>query len=182
MGHDLAGKVMEAVSGKSVFRLFHEYLYEPLGMKNTYHTWDLGYSVHSTAYDLSLLAQMVLNKGSYGGKRYFSEDTYEKILPKDLKQFYPNLTYDNDWDRGRRVGIGTMFQEWKIKNKDLGTESFMLSENVIGHGSATSSQFRIDLDNNIIITQTRRRGKSRFGHHFETMYQHIDNYLVRGVK
>ena len=33
MGHDLAGKVMEAVSGKSVFRLFHEYLYEPLGMK-----------------------------------------------------------------------------------------------------------------------------------------------------
>ena len=182
MGHDLAGKVMEAVSGKSVFRLFHEYLYEPLGMKNTYHTWDLGYSVHSTAYDLSLLAQMVLNKGSYGGKQYFSEDTYEKILPKDLKQFYPNLTYDNDWDRGRRVGIGTMFQEWKIKNKDLGTESFMLSENVIGHGSATSSQFRIDLDNNIIITQTRRRGKSRFGHHFETMYQHIDNYLVKGVK
>ena len=96
--------------------------------------------------------------------------------------FYPKVSYDNDWDRGRRVGIGTMFQEWKIKNKDLGTESFMLSENVIGHGSATSSQFRIDLDNNIIITQTRRRGKSRFGHNFETMYQHIDNYLVKGVK
>jgi len=182
MGHDLAGKVMEVVSGKSVFRLFYEYLYEPLGMANTYHTWDLGYSVHSTAYDLSLLAQMVLNKGSYGGKRYFSEDTYEKILPKDLKQFYPNLTYSNDWDRGRHVGIGTTFQEWKIKNNDLGTQSFMLSENVIGHGSATSSQFRIDLDNNIIITQTRRRGKSRFGNHFETMYQHIDNHLVKGVK
>ena len=88
MGHDLAGKVMEAVSGKSVFRLFHEYLYEPLGMKNTYHTWDLGYSVHSTAYDLSLLAQMVLNKGSYGGKQYFSENTYEKILCRTIMLKY----------------------------------------------------------------------------------------------
>ena len=46
----------------------------------------------------------------------------------------------------------------------------MLSENVIGHGSATSSQFRIDLENNIIITQTRRRGKSKFGEYFKKMY------------
>ena len=181
MGHDLAGKVMEAVSGKSVFRLFHEYLYEPLGMKNTYHTWDLGYSVHSTAYDLSLLAQMVLNKGSYGGKQYFSEYTYEKILPKDLKHYFPNITYFNDWDRGRPMGIGTTIQEWKVKDEETGEDRYMLSKNVIGHGSATSSQLRIDLDNNIIITQTRRRGKSRFGPNFEKLYKHIDNYLVRGV-
>ena len=181
MGHDLAGKVMEVVSGKSVFRLFYEYLYEPLGMENTYHTWDLGYSVHSTAYDLSLLAQMVLNKGSYGGKQYFSEETYEKILPKDLKHFFPNITYFNDWDRGRPIGIGTTIQEWKVKDEETGEDRYMLSKNVIGHGSATSSQLRIDLDNNIIITQTRRRGKSRFGPNFEKLYKHIDNYLVRGV-
>ena len=180
MGFDLAGKVMEVVSGKSIFRLFHEYLYEPLGMENTYHTWDLGYSVHSTAYDLSILAQMVLNKGTYDGKKYFSKDTYEKILPRDLKQYYPNIIYYNDWDRGRPMGIGTTIQEWRTKDEVTGTERFMLSKNVIGHGSATSSQFRIDLDNNIIITQTRRRGKSRFGHHFKIMYEHIDNYLVRG--
>ena len=73
MGFDLAGKIMEVVTGKSIFRLFHEYLYEPLGMENTYHTWDLGFSVHSTAYDLSILAQMVLNKGTYGSKKYFSK-------------------------------------------------------------------------------------------------------------
>ena len=57
----------------------------------------------------------------------------------------------------------------------------MLSENVIGHGSATSSQFRIDLENNIIITQTRRRGKSKFGEYFKKMYQHIDSYLLRNA-
>ena len=182
MGYNLAGKVMEVVSGKSIFRLFHEYLYEPLGMENTYHDWDLAISVYSTAYDLAILAQMILNGGSYDGKTYFSKETFEKILPKDLKHFYPNLTYFNDWDRDRPVGIGTVIQEWKVKDEQTGEDIYMLSKNVIGHGSATSSQFRIDLDNNIIITQTRRRGKSRFGNHFETMYQHIDNHLVKGVK
>ena len=182
MGFDMAGKVMEVVTGKSIFRLFHEYLYEPLGMENTYHTWDLGYSVHSTAYDLSILAQMVLNKGTYGGKKYFSKETFEKILPKNLKDYFPNITYDNPWDKDRPMGIGTTVQEWKIKDEVTKTERYMLSENVIGHGSATSSVFRIDLENNIILTQTRRKGKTRFGQHFKKLYQHIDDYLVRKVR
>ena len=181
MGFDLAGKVMEVVSGKSIFRLFHEYLYEPLEMKNTHHNWDLGFSVHSTAFDLSILAQMILNKGIYNGKKYFSEKTFNKILPKDLKQYYPNIEYSNEWDKNRPIGIGTTTQEWKIKDELTGTDRYMLSENVIGHGSATSSQFRIDLENNIIITQTRRRGKSKFGEHFKKMYQHIDSYLLRNA-
>ena len=181
MGYNLAGKVMEVVSGKSIFRLFHEHLYEPLGMKNTYHDWDLAIGVYSTAYDLAILAQMILNGGSYGGKTYFSKQTLAKILPKDLKQYFPNITYFNDWDRGRPIGIGTTIQEWKVKDQETGEDRYMLSKNVIGHGSATSSQLRIDLDNNIIITQTRRRGKSRFGPNFEKLYKHIDNYLVRGV-
>jgi CubicO group peptidase (beta-lactamase class C family) len=179
MGFDLAGKVMEIVSGKSIFRLFHEYLYEPLGMKNTYHTWDLGFSVQSTALDISILAQMILNKGIYDGKKYFSKETFEAILPKDLKQYYPNINYLNEWDRNRPIGIGTTIQEWKIKDDLTGADRYMLSKNVIGHGSATSSQFRIDLENNIIITQTRRRGKSKFDKHFRKMYQHIDSYLMR---
>ena len=181
MGYNLAGKVMEVVSGKSIFRLFHEHLYEPLGMKNTYHDWDLAIGVYSTAYDLAILAQMIFNGGSYGGKTYFSKETLTKILPKDLKQYFPNITYFNDWDRGRPIGIGTTIQEWKVKDKETGEDRYMLSKNVIGHGSATSSQLRIDLDNNIIITQTRRRGKSRFGPNFEKLYKHIDNYLVREV-
>lgn len=182
MGFDLAGKVMEVVSGKSVFRLFHENIYEPLGMKDTYHTWDLGYSVHSTAFDLSILAQMLLNKGTYDGKKYFSERTYKKLLPQNLKTYFPNITYSNPWDKDRPIGIGTTMQEWKIKDKANKVERYMLSENVIGHGSATSSVFRIDLDNKIIITQTRRRGKSKFGDHFKKMYLHIDNHLVKGEK
>ena len=147
-------------------------------MKNTLHFWDRGFSVNSTAYDLAILAQMLLNKGNYNGKKYFSEDTYNKILPKDLKTFYPDLVYLNNWDEGHLRGIGTNFENWEIKDEKTGRKRFLLSKNVIGHGSATSSVFRIDLDNNIIITQSRRRGKSRFGEHFLKLYKLIDSNLV----
>ena len=30
---------------------------------------------------------------TFNGKQYFSEETYEKILPKDLKHYFPNITY-----------------------------------------------------------------------------------------
>lgn len=179
MGYDLAGKVMEIVTGKSIFRLFHEYLYEPLGMKNTVHDWDLGYSVHTTAYDLAILAQMILNKGVYNGKRYFSEETFEKIVPKDLNTYYPNLIFSNPWDANRPKGIGIVFMDWETaQDEKTGEKRYLLSDNVIGHGSATSSVFRIDLKNNIIITQSRRKGKNRFGDHFLRLYKLIDNDLV----
>ena len=33
----------------------------------------------------------------------------------------------------------------------------------------------IDLENNIILTQSRRKGKSKFGEHFQKVYELIDN-------
>jgi len=174
-GYDLAGKVMEIITGKSVFRLFHEYLYEPLGMEDTYHEWALGYSVHTTAYDLAILAQMLLQEGKYGGKKYFSKETFKKLLPLNLKDIYPDLQYKNSWDENQLKGIGIVMQNWEIKNND--SKKFLLSDQVIGHGSATSSVFRIDLINKIVITQSRRMGKSNFGDHFLKVYEAIDEQL-----
>ena len=174
-GYDLAGKVMEIITGKSVFRLFHEYLYEPLGMEDTYHEWALGYSVHTTAYDLAILAQMLLQEGKYGGKKYFSKETFKKLLPLNLKDIYPDLRYKNSWDENQPKGIGIVMQNWEIKNND--SKKFLLSDQVIGHGSATSSVFRIDLINKIVITQSRRMGKSNFGDHFLKVYEAIDEQL-----
>ena len=178
-GYDLAGKVMEIITGKSVFRLFHEYLYEPLGMKNTYHEWALGYSVHTTAYDLAILAQMLLQEGKYGGKKYFSKETFKKLLPLNLKDMYPDLRYKNSWDENQPKGIGIVMQNWEIK--DNSSKKFLLSDQVIGHGSATSSVFRIDLINKIVITQSRRMGKSNFGDHFLKVYEAIDEQLIRDL-
>ena len=170
MGYDLAGKVMEVVSGKSIFRLFREYLYEPLQMENTIHDWDLGYSVHSTALDLAKMAQMLLNKGSYGGLYFFSPATYDKLIPTDLKQFYPNI--DQKW------GIGQTMMMLNIKDEKTGKQRNLLSDNIIGHGSATASVFWVDLENNIVLTQSRRRGGHTFGPNFRKMVEVIEKHLV----
>ena len=70
--------------------------------------------------------------------------------------------------------IGIVMQNWQL-NDENGKSRYLLSDNVIGHGSATSSVFRIDLENNIILTQSRRKGKSKFGEHFQKVYELIDN-------
>ncbi len=170
MGYDLAGKVMEVVSGKSIFRLFREYLYEPLGMDNTYHEWDLGYSIHSTAMDMAKAAQMLLNKGIYNGKQFFSESTYQQMLPKPLSEFYPNIK--------QKWGIGITMMSWKVKDEESGKEHYLLSDQIIGHGSATASVFWVDLKNNIVLTQSRRRGNRNFGKHFQKVVELIEEYLV----
>jgi CubicO group peptidase (beta-lactamase class C family) len=170
MGYDLAGKVMEVVSGKSIFRLFREYLYEPLEMNNTEHDWDLGFSVHSTAHDLAKVAQMVLNKGTYGSLQFFTEETYEKLLPIDLSQFYPDLK--------QKWGIGMTVMDWKVKDKNTNEEHFLVSDGIIGHGSATSSILWIIPKEDMIITQSRRRGNRNFGKNYQIMMKVVEKHLI----
>jgi CubicO group peptidase (beta-lactamase class C family) len=170
MGYDLAGKVMEAVTGKSVFRLFREYLYDPLEMNHTVHDWDLGFSCNSTAYDLAKVAQMLLNKGTYGNLQFFSPETYEKIIPRKLSEFYPGIN--------QKWGIGPRMMSRKVKDEETGEERSLLSDDIIGHGSATSSVFWVIPEHNIIITQSRRRGGRNFGQHFRKMIEVIEDHLV----
>ena len=160
MGYDLAGKVMEVVTGKSIFRLFREYLYDPLEMNHTVHDWDLGYSSQSTAYDLAKVGQLLLNGGSYGNLQFFSPETLEKILPKDLNEFYPGVN--------RKWGIGINHQD----------RNGLISKNIIGHGSATSNTFWVSLEHDLVITQTRRRGGRNFGAGFESVIGAIKKHLI----
>ena len=159
MGYDLAGKVMEVVTGKSVFRLFREYLYDPLEMNHTVHDWNLGFSCNSTAYDLAKVGQLLLNGGSYGNLRFFSPETLEKILPKDLNEFYPGV--NSKW------GIGINYQD----------RSGLFPSKVIGHGSATSNTFWVIPEMDLVITQTRRRGGRNFGPNFTKVMKVIKDHL-----
>lgn len=158
MGYDLAGKVMEIVSGKSIFRLMRENLFDPLEMKNTTLEEDLGFSCFSTAGDFAKFGQLLLNKGSYGELEFFSPQTFEKILPKPLNEYYPDI--DKDWG----IGITWMRQKHPDAGKnDVPKSATVLSRNVIGHGSATSAILRVDMDNDLVIAQSRRRGGKAYG-------------------
>ena len=153
MGYDLAGKVMEMVSGKSIFRLFREHLFDPLGLNNTTLEEDLGFSCFSNAGEFARLGQLLLNKGSYGNLKFFSPATFEQLQPKPLNQFYPGINVE--WG----IGITWMRQSHPDAGKNgIPTDQTILSKNVIGHGSATSAILRVDLDNDLVICQTRRRG------------------------
>ena len=157
MGYDLAGKIMELVSGKSIFRLLRENLFDPLGMPHTTLEEDLGFSCFSTAADIAKLGQLLLNHGSYGSCHYFSSRTFSALLPQPLNRFYPAI--NKEWG----IGITWMRQAHpQAGTGNVPKDQTILSRNTIGHGSATSAILRIDLDNELVIAQTRRRGGPKY--------------------
>lgn len=82
-GLQLAGAVIEKISGRSFESLFAERIAKPLEMKNT----DFGNALvalpaggaFSTPEDYMKFLIMILNKGSYKGKRILSEKSVEEM-------------------------------------------------------------------------------------------------------
>lgn len=150
MGYDLAGKVMEVVSGKSIPRLMYENFFEPLGIQHTT-IYDLACATTSSAEDIASMGQLLLNKGSYGDRIFFSPETFEKLVPRKLNEYYPELGDDIEW------GIGLT---WR---RTIGSEEkIILSKNTIGHGAASYSIFSVDLDNDIIVAQVRNTHSKKY--------------------
>ena len=171
MGYNLAGKIMEIASGKSIFHLMHEYLFAPLDLQHTYLDYDLAYGIKSTAFDMAVVGQMLLNKGTYGDFQFFSEDTYEALLPVDLEKFYPQI-------RGRTWGIGITSMNQYEENKETGERRALLSDKILGHGSATSSILNVDPENRIVFTQSRMSGGLHFKDYVLRAYKLFENYLT----
>jgi CubicO group peptidase (beta-lactamase class C family) len=173
MGYDLAGRVMEMAGGKSIFRLMRENFFDPLGLENTLLEEDLGFSTRSTAGDFARIGQLLLNRGSYGNLRFFSPKVFEMMLPKPLNNFYPDINVE--W------GIGLTWMRTKhpeAGKNGLPSDKTVLSKNVIGHGSATAAILRVDLENDLVIAQTRRRGGKNYGKHLVALLMAIDNGLI----
>lgn len=174
MGYDLAGRTMEVVAGKSIFRMMRENMFDPLGMWDTELEEDLGWSTHSTAGDFGVLGQMLLNKGSYGELEFFSAETFERMLPVKLEKYYPEVK-GTEWG----IGITWMRQGHPDAGKgDVPKDATILSRNVIGHGSATSAILRVDLDNDLVITQSRRRGGKKYDKYLTKFLTAIDEGLI----
>lgn len=137
VGYALSGKVMERLTGYTIPELFYNYIFKPLGMKSAYAENTYG-GLYCSSIDLARLGQMLLNKGTYNGHRFFSERTFEEMLPKKL------AISDRSW------GIGTSSMA-----------GHGLSDLAFGHGAASGSVFRIDPENNLIIISARNKpGKS----------------------
>lgn len=151
IGYDLVGKVMEVVSGKSALRLMQENFFGPMGMHNTTMD-DMGAHTMSTAEDMARVAQLMLNKGSYGDLEFFSPEIFEQLLPLSLRELY-----GIDTDEHRGIGLEWWLQQLHpdADRGDVSADKTILSRRVVGHGAGSGAVFGVDLDNELVIVQVR---------------------------
>ncbi len=159
LGYNLAGKVMEVVAGKSVFRLMKEQILDPLGMTNTKHYGDLAYSIYSNAEDLAKLALLISNKGEYQGVRLFSEATYDDLTPKLINDYFPGTAEED-----KKWGIGFT----QMSDQD---------STIIGHGAATNAVLNVYSEDDIVMTMSRMIGGDKYDDYMKKLNDLIDQYL-----
>jgi CubicO group peptidase (beta-lactamase class C family) len=148
-GADLAlmGKLLERISGEALPLLFQNHLLLPLNCNNTLVTNASG-DARSVPLDYAKIGQMLLNKGAYGRWRFFSENTYEQMLPQRLTKTLGDAAVTE-------YGIGT---QW-FKDEGWGKGTF-------AHGSATSSVLRIDPENDMVVCITRNDAGSNYNTYY----------------
>jgi CubicO group peptidase (beta-lactamase class C family) len=133
----LGGKIIENVSGEALPIYFRKHLLDPLGCTNT-DVVGTHADARSVPLDMAKFGQMLLNKGRYGDQRFFSEETFEKMLPHKLtKELGPDVT--------KTFGLGL----------DGNPDKF-------GHGAASAATFSVDRKEELVVIMTRNKmGKNQ---------------------
>lgn len=110
-GLQIAGAVLEKISGKSFDALFAERIAQPLGMKDT----DFGKGpvalpaggAYSTPDDYLNFLGMILNKGIFNGRRILSE---KSVAEMQVNRLSPDVTIAHSPAQAKGLGYG--YGEW----------------------------------------------------------------------
>ena len=152
-------------------RLFQENFFTPLGLEDTHIHGSLGGSGSSSARDLGRIAQMALNRGSYGDRTFFSEEVYEQLLPRLLpvdQSVFPTVM---------KWGIGLVF--WSEPDLRPGrTGETIFGKNAFGHGAASGTVFIIDPDNDLIVVAPRDQLGVNYGLHMTQLLLAIKDGML----
>ena len=167
IGFELAAKAMEIVGGKSAVRLYHEHLFQPLGMADV-PIGNASSDGEFTARELGVLAQWVANRGSYGELEFIQPETFARLLPEPLQVADHGYIEDEGiglhWIRHRKPGA-----EANSKR----AEDLLFSPQTIGHGSFSGCIFVVDPEQQLIITQVRKRSGPRNGEWSARFFQAV---------
>ena len=125
-GLQIAGAVIEKISGKSFETLFAERIAKPIGMKNT----DFGKGkvalpaggASSTPEDYLHFLVMILNKGTFNGKRILSEKSINEMqvnrITNEVKVSY---------SPAEAAGFGYGFGEWVMDTSTINNQTKSVS-------------------------------------------------------
>lgn len=141
VGYAIGGKIVETISGESIPNAYMNHLIKPLGLTGTEVT-NCSYDAQSIPMDMAKVSQMMLNGGAYGDKRFYSQETFNKMLPEDLKKYIPDGSPTTTPDRWWGVGL-----------MNYPSEGF--GKGTYGHGAASGATLRIDPVNDLIVVMTR---------------------------
>ncbi len=119
VGLQIAGAVLEKISGQSFQNLFAERIAKPLGLKNT----DFGNrpvalpagGASSTPEDYLRFLTMILHKGNYNGHQILSE---QSITDMEINQVGPDVKIA--FSPSEAEGLGYGYGEWVSKNTGEG--------------------------------------------------------------
>jgi CubicO group peptidase (beta-lactamase class C family) len=148
--YDLAGKALELLTGKTIWRILHENLQQPFNEPVT--QFDLGFGDRFNARYLAKVGQMLLQDGAYGRYRFYNPGFLAKLLPEKVASHVPGFA-----DQTLEWGIG---QTWEPDAPGDDRAKAPLSPNTFGHGAASGSIFRVDPDHDIVIVIGRNQAKS----------------------
>lgn len=130
-GLQIAGAVLEKISGKSFEQLFAERIAQPLDMKNT----DFGHKpvplpaggAYSTPQDYTNFLSMILNKGMYNGKRILSESS---IAQMQVNRLTPDVKIAYSPAEAKQMGYG--YGEWVYTDKNNNPVNVVSSPGLFG--------------------------------------------------
>jgi CubicO group peptidase (beta-lactamase class C family) len=163
MGLELGIQLLAQVSGKCYPLMVKEHLLDPLGCSDT-DCQNASWNTQSTALNMAIIGQMLLNGGSYGSHRFMSEATRDAMLPIDMSIL-------TEGQSTNQYGIGT---SWYTGDG--------LSDRCFAHGAASSATLRIDLKHNLVISMTRNAAGKNFGKYHPRFIQTVTGCMLENQR
>ncbi|MBY0230423.1 MAG: beta-lactamase family protein [Gemmataceae bacterium] len=152
-GNMVGSKALELLTGKAVPQAYRAFLLEPLGCTDT-HVSDTHAGCRSTPLDMARFAQMLLQKGAYGGHRFFPEELFDKLmLPGPLTDLAPVK---------RQFGFGLDGSRTRF-----------------GHGTASGAVFHIDAERKLVWIMTRDKYGKNQDKHNGLVWKAIDEGIAK---
>jgi len=152
VGVILSVRALELMAGRNYWDAMEREMFEPLGIRNIL-AGGTGFSTEN----LARFGVMLANRGKYGNLEFFSEDTYDAVMPTSLNAYFPKID--------KRYGIG--FQSYADR---FGHDSF-------GHGGGCGTQLTVYPNDGIVFSMVRNNQGDDYKQHLAEVADLIGSWI-----